>query len=108
MDIKKSFKDILIQTDSKNISDALDLSQVIKDSIEKILAPHWSIQIEDEQYDDPELWNLNPAYEVIEEVYLKLVNINCFHTDGEKFNDFDLEQFEDVKKILEKFLKQDK
>ena len=78
------------------ISDAHEELENLKDNIVSILQYHWDIQSSDEQYSDPEMWDLEPVYDTIVPCIEKLAWICNWFDDEYGIDDTDEENIQTV------------
>lgn len=78
------------------VSNALDELENIRDSIVPILQGHWDIQSSDDQYSDPEMWDLEPVYDVVAPCIEKLAWICNWFDDDYGIDDTDEENIQIV------------
>ena len=102
--IISQLQEVLHAVDDKNHSKALRICENLKDDLEEILGPHWNIQSEDDQYEDPEMWDYGPIFDDLKRPLELLHSIDMWYIEDEGYDHHDKESMTEVSDIIEKII----
>jgi hypothetical protein len=102
--IKKQLLEAIDYLNRHKHSNAIRIIENLKEDIKEILEPHWSIQAEDEQYSDPEMWDYGPIYDGLQEAYDVLELVDVWFGEDEPYEDYDIEAMEKASKSIQSII----